>query len=811
MLKIKQYIKEVDQFSNSIGLHMNNSFYYKTTFGGLITIFAYTFILLFFQSSISSFFEKEQVKVVTDSKYNPNPPISFLNPSRFMFAVQIYQKNFLTNPYFNITVIQKTQINEPSSSTKKIQQYEIQLEPCTLSHWELIDSYANFTELFLPYGLDYLCPTMDSVIFIEGMYGSKVFSYFEILVTPCVTPNDPKRKWNPICAPQEEVDAATTDKGNQGISFYHSNYVLNVDQSQKFFTPFINDRLFFTFVPHKMARNCDIYLQDISVVNDESIFFNHDFSLFKFPIQQNNDYREITELGRKDDTYVVLTIRLNPQVTQINRSYQKFTELLSKLGGLAHLVMASLAVVIKKYNLFQFTIELANKLYQSDYNFKIKSSKGKKNNKNSKKKYLQQDKQNCNENESNQNSQMNIQSFVIKDINNFSQLIQPQPVENQQNNQSYHTCLFKNTLQLESLNHVQINNISSKNKNGSQKLLINLNKNLDQNSANKQKIDIPSIQQEGGKKHKKCIQFFKCKKKQAKTKSDQQDHNSNEQISVFKYLIYYLLPRFKMFYREGTYVTQAIQLVNSDLDVLNIIKKTQQIDKLKNIIFDKHQKRLFDFAYRQKSQSIDEQIYPQAEINQFKPQSQQIFQNSNEFITKQDQLSQILYDSYSQVKNQLTKNHPFQNVNQRLIDHIDKEVLKEFQFKDACYTLNQTQSSSSQQPSHFPTQTVLQLNLTSQNGLQKKSNSDKRNYSFSQINLNANTSQNSQQKSNQIKKSIKSVSALTNNLEYKSQEFKQEKDFNKKQIPEENTEACQILIKLEKYQKDQKILKIQSK
>ncbi|KAL4470303.1 hypothetical protein ABPG74_011914 [Tetrahymena malaccensis] len=832
MIKLKQYIKEVDQFSNSIGLHMNNSFYYRTTFGGLVTVFAYTFILLFFQSSISSFFEKEQVKVVTDSKYNPNPPRSLLNPSRFMFAVQIYQKDFLTNPYFNITVIQNTQINEPSSSTKNIQQYEIQLEPCTLSHWELIDSYANFTELFLPYGLDYLCPSMDSVLFIEGMYGSNVFSYFEILVTPCVTPNDPNRKWNPVCAPKDVVDAATVNNGNQGISFYHSNYVLNVDQSKKFFTPFINDRLFFTFVPHKMARNCDIYFQDISVVNDESIFFSNDFSLFKFPIQQSNDYREITELGRQDDNFVVLTIRLNPQVTQINRSYQKFTELLSKLGGLTHLVMASLAVVIKKYNLFEFTIELANKLYQSDQITQIKASKSKKDKRSSKKKCLYQDEQNRNENESNLNSQLNIHSSVIKDVNNLSYLIPPQIVENQQNNQSQQICLIKKTFPQESLNPAQLDNTNQKNKNDSQNLFMQVNNKLYKNSINdaqfqeilKDKNNGPTSSQ---KKHKKCIEIFKCKKKQSKSEN-QKDQDNNQQISVFKYMIYYLFPRLKFFSREGMYVTQAIKLVNSDLDVLNIIKKIQQIDKFKNVIFDKHQKRLFDFAQnkkinQQESQQIDEQIQPQAKLNQSKQLSQQQIKNSKDYTTEQEKLFQFLYDSYLQVNRLQTKNQLFKNVNQRLIDQLDKEVLKELQHKETCFILNKIQSNLSQQPSHFPTQTVIQTNLTPQDSQQKKSiifqqtksDSNKRNQSFSQINLNTNIKQNSLQKSNQMKKCIRSVSLLSSNLEAISQDFtmqkKPEKNLNKKCIPEENTDAIKILSKLEKYHKNELLLNIQSK
>ncbi|KAL4502397.1 hypothetical protein ABPG72_011984 [Tetrahymena utriculariae] len=281
---------------------------------------------------------------------------------------------------------------------------------------------------------------------------------------------------------------------------------------------------------------------------------------------------------------------------------------------------------------------------------------------------LRKDQQNSKENESNQNSQVNIHSSVLKDINNFSYLIQPQVIENQQNNQSYQNCLTKKALPQESLNHVQISNMNQKNKNDFQKLFIRLYSKFDQSqqnniqfqqSLNEQKDGASSNQKEGGKK---------------KTK----------------------------------YTKSSLERVRMQLKLLNY-------------------------------------------------------------------------------------------VNQRLIDQIDKEILKEFQFKDSCFILNKIQSNLSQILSHYPTQAFIQKNLTPQSSLYKKSiifqqiksDSDKGNQLFSQINLNTNINQNSSQKYNQMKKSIKSVSVLT------------KKKLDKKQIPEENSEACQIIQKLEKYYKDQ--------
>jgi len=41
--------------------------------------------------------------------------------------------------------------------------------------------------------------------YMKGMFSSEKFMFLDIKVTPCVTPNDPKLTWNPVCAPAEEV------------------------------------------------------------------------------------------------------------------------------------------------------------------------------------------------------------------------------------------------------------------------------------------------------------------------------------------------------------------------------------------------------------------------------------------------------------------------------------------------------------------------------------------------------------------------------------------------------------------------------
>ena len=52
MLEINNILREIDLFSRPIGLHMNNSFFFKTSFGGFMSIIVIILVLLFFNASI---------------------------------------------------------------------------------------------------------------------------------------------------------------------------------------------------------------------------------------------------------------------------------------------------------------------------------------------------------------------------------------------------------------------------------------------------------------------------------------------------------------------------------------------------------------------------------------------------------------------------------------------------------------------------------------------------------------------------------------------------------------------------------------
>ncbi|EAR89543.2 transmembrane protein, putative (macronuclear) [Tetrahymena thermophila SB210] len=650
--KFSAFVKDYDLFSRQIGLHMNKNNFYKTSLGGFCSWLVILFIFAFFWSRIASFLNKEEVKVIKNRTFNPDPPYSSLNTERFMFAVNIDQPNqdFLTHPYFNITV--KQIVKQKVGNTQVFTRTDIQLEPCTPDHWNsMSQALANFTTLFKSFGTDFLCPVLGQKMQLQGMWGSDVFQYIEVQVEPCVSPNDPNQKWNPVCATQEEVQEQTKKLGFHGINFYHSNYVLNADQPTNYFTPYINDKLYFMFVPNKQAQNCDIYFQDIQVITDQSLLPISDFDDIKFLTQENNDVRETTQLFRIDDKFVTLTLRMSPYVSVINRQYKKASQLLSELGGFIQIVFTCVGILLIKYNNFRFTIDLANNLYQ--FNSEIKQQQTTQRNK--KEKTQQSNNYVCQSLGVSPSKQQNSQFF--KDMSSIKNGIDSQGVKVQKDlalSSSIHFISNQNNEVIaqkcqDNLNQNKINKsipcINNNNTVKSQtqielisnqslgkKFSINQNPTSIQNLGNKEKIMVVDIKLDIDrpidkfkravfkiiKKSKIFLDFLKNDKnifvKQFTQTQQERITKENYLIAQFHKIlekpyrfdvgIQYLLHKlsFGYFYNNdyNHYITKATDMIHSDLDICNILEKLQQIDKIKTIIFNQSQQTIFNFYQKPK-------------------------------------------------------------------------------------------------------------------------------------------------------------------------------------------------------------------
>ncbi|CAK79113.1 unnamed protein product (macronuclear) [Paramecium tetraurelia] len=126
-------------------------------------------MIYFYSQSLSSFFLKEYLKVVSSNEYEDQIQQIQVDNSEFMFAFKIEQNNFTASPYFNLTLEQKQyRRNQNGQQTKS--SFNLPLIPCTIDRFQSIFSkYQNdFEEQFKILGInDFLCPQQNYIQLID--------------------------------------------------------------------------------------------------------------------------------------------------------------------------------------------------------------------------------------------------------------------------------------------------------------------------------------------------------------------------------------------------------------------------------------------------------------------------------------------------------------------------------------------------------------------------------------------------------------------------------------------------------------------
>lgn len=127
---------------------------------------------------------------------NSDPPLSTLTASSdvFMFGVEVWGYNLSSeNRLFDVVF---EQVESHYGENYTYTQYA--LEPCTRAHWAALpDVLDRFNNLHVG---NWLCPTMGTVMKLQGKYSSADYNQFSVTLFPCSNSTDPSR---PCGSPEE--------------------------------------------------------------------------------------------------------------------------------------------------------------------------------------------------------------------------------------------------------------------------------------------------------------------------------------------------------------------------------------------------------------------------------------------------------------------------------------------------------------------------------------------------------------------------------------------------------------------------------
>ncbi|EDK31632.2 accessory gland protein Acp36DE, putative (macronuclear) [Tetrahymena thermophila SB210] len=307
-----------------------------------------------------------QVTLLQSESFSNNPSLLQLSTNDFMFAVQIQQPNFLKNPYYNITLEQKT-YTLLQNGTRLTQSIPLDMEPCTKSHWQMIGK-DRLNSTYDTLGLsDYLCAKKNQTVYIGGQYESPIYQFLKFSVTKCINVTNPQfYSWNPVC--QSYASAQQFAQTTVRVQFQMTNYIFNPVEPQNLVESIISNDLFFQIQPEATYVTADIYFTQYNIQTDNSLLFTKDIQQQLYSVQQYGDYRPQYTQSAKGSTKPYATFYFNRSrfIQYYYRSYMKLQDMLSQLGGFVNSMIAMAAIIVGFYNRSYYVIELANKLYDYD-------------------------------------------------------------------------------------------------------------------------------------------------------------------------------------------------------------------------------------------------------------------------------------------------------------------------------------------------------------------------------------------------------------------------------------------------------------
>ncbi|CAK79114.1 unnamed protein product (macronuclear) [Paramecium tetraurelia] len=358
-------LKACDIFAQSPSLGMNQQSIYQSIFGGFTSITTIFLVFLFFSSNFLNYLEGKNIITKQTQVYDNDLSNLQLDDQDFIIAFGIEQQNFLTQPYFSVTLQQREYERLDNGSIQKNVTY-LPLEPCKLERFQTIFlKYGkNFSEDFTHLQLEnLLCPKNNIRMNIGGTFASNYFNFLKIEVSAC---NPSQILENSTCAPNDELQSQLDLSGAFKVQVYLINKVINPNKiGSDYISIFLDDQSYLSFVPKKLNKYANIYFREYKFRNNLDFYSLNYNENFNFISIDNTETKEVIDLGRdQDTTFASFYFRKSPITISVERNNQSVTDLLSKLGGLLQISLIVMGFIIAAYNKQKMMVELSNKIYE---------------------------------------------------------------------------------------------------------------------------------------------------------------------------------------------------------------------------------------------------------------------------------------------------------------------------------------------------------------------------------------------------------------------------------------------------------------
>ncbi|KAL4441415.1 hypothetical protein ABPG74_013710 [Tetrahymena malaccensis] len=666
-------LKRIDLFGSEILLRFDGKQSYQTQLGSFVTILIVGFIFFRLTFIVLDVFQRLNPQVIYNERQVDNP--AAFNATSYSFPIAFGMEDPILQNYYidegiytiNATFRQKFLIyNETTQNYQTVWNYTIlNLKPCTKDNFQNPSNQHYYTQLNYT---NMYCLPPDFNLAIQGDFPSLVYSYLQLSVSQC-TQN---------CKPKDQI-TQFLNKANFGMQLSDSY----VDPTIKD-NPFkIYSRDMFWGTSLQLPKDVLVYLRNNYVYSDFGWFFS-DVKSQKFP---SYSYFEDTTYPANSQKFILrIMIRFEKQKEGVyKRTYQNFNSIISEIGGFTQSLLAIGYLFCKRFSKLKLNLELINQSFNYDETI-IDNNQNDQEDKSGQKQQrldLQQkltNKLNKDELQVNEekNKTLRKRNFLKQNSNENKLKNQKQQQDQDLNFLPQHANQTSNNNMTTQQNQVPVTDqkdINIKNDRYSfyQSRLskIDRDKSKTNHSNTLNSPEEQSIFSEDSKFRLKRTNTIAQRNKESEFKQMIEKKTNKMNVSTWEYFKSLLIPSQK-YKKKKQVIEYSVNKLYHNLDIFNILKKLVDVEKLKRLLLDQDQLRLFDCLPKPT-------IQPDLVL---KKQSSQIWDQKNKEIDfmYQDGRSEMqkLSDAFQSYMN-ITQKQTQGGLDKKIINLLDRNLLQIFQ------------------------------------------------------------------------------------------------------------------------------------
>ncbi|EAS03361.2 transmembrane protein, putative (macronuclear) [Tetrahymena thermophila SB210] len=534
-----------DLFGSAVNIRYNKKQNYNTSFGGFVSCSLSVVLILYISNILKIYLSHQQVQVIQELQNVQKLEQFNLTVNTFSFMIAITDINytsFIDNSIYTLKVTQITQkriLNQTSGQYDlKITHTPINMERCTKEHF-LIDGTQSY---FLQQDYDHMyCFNKDSVLYLEGDYNQLDYKQLQFEVLECQGTN---------CKDQQSINHKLNNCYMQ--VFFTDKNIISTDVKNPLQS---YARSNFYIAGTTFTKAINMYMIQTQIQTDEGIIYDDYQSISA--ITYSNDRESVVSKTTNRIFLLQISLQPNKQLNYI-RKYLSLSQMLSQIGGIYNILFAFGCFICRPYAKLQYKRNLMNSVFGFQY---INSS-----------------------------DQSNLNLVDQKNLTDIKEKEQSSPFVNSNNQQN--ATFEKNSSQTDKRLRATTN-ISQKTSKQSRRNSINLaeNEKIEEKAFNcsikqKKNQSINSIKNtdKNGIKENELIfkKFFQQTFEELRLNT----------CDYFKYYLSYIICRKK---NKSQIIDYGLQKLYNHLDIYYIINKLIEFEKLKKLLLNENQIKLFEY------------------------------------------------------------------------------------------------------------------------------------------------------------------------------------------------------------------------